>query len=272
MFAVSVIIPSYHPGSYLSQCIESIVHQTLGSTLFEVLIVLNGDKEPYYTQIADFIRLYQNSNIKLIYTSLQGVSNARNIGIDSSVGEYICFVDDDDVVSPSYLEKLLDKASVDTISVSNVYSFKYCIEEKGRDFFICKQLDHKEDYIDQPFSQCRSFLSFPVAKMIHRSIISNHRFDVRFTNGEDALFITSITDNLSKIIFTSDDAIYYVRLRSGSASRRKLAVSKVIRDSLLLIKTYMTVYFTNPRQYNFMLFLLRIPGVIKNACVLLKNA
>ena len=57
--------------------------------------------------------------------------------------------------------------------------------------------------------------------MIHREIISNHRFDCRFKNGEDALFITSITDNFSSIKFSSDDAIYYVRERVGSASRKK---------------------------------------------------
>lgn len=270
MITVSVIIPSYNPGTYFNHCIESVAHQTLDSSLFEVLIILNGTKEPYYTKIAGYIEKYHN--IRLLYTPLQGVSNARNIGIESSVGEYLCFVDDDDIISPSYLKRLLEKASSDTISVSNVYSFKHFISERGKDFFICNHLKHKEKYINKSFFRCRSFLAFPVAKMIHRRIISIHRFDVRFKNGEDALFITSITNNLNRISFTSDDAIYYVRLRIGSASRKKIAGFKVIRDSLLLIKTYIATYFTNPRKYSLMLFLSRIPGVIKNACILLKNA
>lgn len=270
MVVVSVIIPSYNPGTYLDYCIESIARQTLDSALFEVLIILNGTKEPYYTRIAGCIQKYHN--IRLLYTSLQGVSNARNIGIESSVGEYLCFVDDDDVISPFYLEGLLEKASRDTISVSNVYSFKHLISERGKDFFICNHLEHKEKYINRSFFRCRSFLAFPVAKMIHRSIISTHRFDIRFRNGEDALFITSITDNLAKLTFTSDDAIYYVRLRNGSASRRKIAVIKIVHDSLLLIGAYIALYFTNPRKYSLMLFLSRIPGIIKNACILLANA
>ena len=88
---------------------------------FEVLIVLNGDKEPFFSDISDLIQDYHN--IKLIYTPLKGVSNARNIGIESSIGDYICFIDDDDIVSPSYLERLLEQASADTISISNVAEF-----------------------------------------------------------------------------------------------------------------------------------------------------
>lgn len=269
MVTVSVIIPSYKPGAYLEDCIEAIEHQTLDVVSFEVLIILNGEKEPYYTQITDLIQKYHNA--KLIYTPLKGVSNARNVGIDSSIGEYICFVDDDDVVSFSYLERLLEKADTDTISMSNVYSFRRTISEMGRDFFICKHLEHKEKYVDQSFFRCRSFLAFPVAKMIHRSIISDHRFDVRFKNGEDALFITSITDNLTRISFASDDAVYYVRLRIGSASRRKISVPVVVHDSLLLIGAYVTIYFTNPRKYSLMLFLSRFFGVVKNAYCLLKE-
>lgn len=269
MITVSVIIPSYKPNGYLKDCIESFVQQTLDTTFFEVLIVLNGDKEPFFSDISDLIQDYHN--IKLIYTPLKGVSNARNIGIESSIGDYICFIDDDDIVSPSYLERLLEQASADTISISNVRSFKDSIAECGNDFFICKHLEHKERYIDQPFFKCRSFFAFPVAKMIHRSIISEHRFDLRFKNGEDALFVTSITDNLSKIHFTNDDAIYYVRLRKGSASRKKIPMLTIVRDSFLLIEAYIAVYFTNPKKYSFMLFLSRIPGVIKGACVLLSN-
>lgn len=269
MITVSVIIPSYKPDTYLEQCIESVVHQTLDIACYEVLIVLNGDKDPYYARIVDFIQKY--SNVKLIYTSLSGVSNARNMGIESSVGDYVCFVDDDDMVSSSYLEKLLEKARADTISISNVFSFRYSASEFDKDFFICKHWEHKEKYIGKSFYHCRSFLSFPVAKMIHRNIISDHRFDTRFKNGEDALFITSLTDNFSKIDFTSDDAIYYVRLRKGSASRRSFDIATVFCNSFSLIGAYIVTYFTNSSKYSLKLFLSRFFGVAKNAYILLKG-
>lgn len=269
MLRVSVIIPTYKPGAYLLDCIKSVIYQSLSFDLFEVLIILNGPKDPFYVQINDVILPYKNFG--LIYEERVGVSNARNAGIQNAKGEFICFVDDDDVLSPSYLERLLDKASENTISISNVYSFKNDINERKENFFICKHLKYKELYKGRSFFVCRSFLSFPVAKMIHRNIIGTHRFNTRFKNGEDALFITSITDNLAGINFTSDDAIYYVRERIGSASRRKINMLHLILDSFCLIKEYIVTYLSHPSRYDLKLFVARIPGVIKNAYLLLKN-
>lgn len=269
MLKVSVIVPSYKPGDYLNECLKSIFYQTINSEIFEVIIVLNGPKEPFYSQIEQFISLY--NNFQLIYENVSGVSHARNIGILTARGEYLCFIDDDDVVSPMYLERLLEHATSDTISMSNVYSFKANIEERNENFFICRQLKNKHLYKNASFYTCRSFLAFPVAKMIHRNIIAEHRFDTRFANGEDALFITSITDNLARITFTPDDAIYYVRERIGSATRRKFDRLKLISDTTSLIFTYISTYLKNPRKYSFLLFVARIPGVIKGAYALSRN-
>lgn len=269
MPTISVIIPSHKPQNYLYECILSIVNQSLSPNLFEVILILNGPKTPYYDNIQNFIRNFRN--IRLVYTPQNGVSNARNIGIEESHGEYICFVDDDDVVSYTYLESLLRLASPSTISMSNVYSFKENIIERGQNFFICKKLKNKSKYETASFYECRSFLAFPVAKMIHRQIIGSHRFNSRFKNGEDALFITSLTDNFSHIKFTADDAVYYVRERVGSASRKKLKKKDLIKDSFSLIKAYIEVYLSHPFRYNLLLFLSRIPGVIKNAYILFRN-
>ena len=266
---VSVIIPSYMPGDYLFECLNSLVRQTLNFASFEILVVLNGPQQPYWDEILLYIGSYKN--IRLFYTEVVGVSNARNVGIQNSCGEYICFVDDDDVVSSTYLESLLKFANPSTISMSNVYSFKENIIERGQNFFICKKLKNKSKYETASFYECRSFLAFPVAKMIHRQIIGSQRFNSKFKNGEDALFITSLTDNFSHIKFTADDAVYYVRERVGSASRKKIEKKDLIKDSFSLIKAYIEVYLSHPFRYSLLLFLSRIPGVIKNAYILFRN-
>ncbi|MEL5892856.1 glycosyltransferase family 2 protein [Bacteroides sp. GD17] len=266
---VSVIIPSYKPASYLCECLNSVMHQTLTLNEFEVLIILNGPKEPFYSWIQKMISPYPN--FKLLYNGKCGVSNARNLGIQTAIGEFICFIDDDDLVSPSYLERLLEKATVDTISMSNVYSFKKNFNERRENFFICKHLKDKDKYENASFFISRSFLAFPVAKLIHRNIIGTHRFNSHFRNGEDALFITSITDSFSRLRFATDDAIYYVRERSGSASRKRISVYKIIYTTILLMITYFVTYLKHPLKYSFKLFVARIPGVIKNAYLLSKN-
>lgn len=267
MCKITVIIPTYKPGEYIFDCLKSIYTQSLSHHNYEIIIVLNGPKEPFYSALVK----YKSENTYIYYTEQSGVSNARNIGIEKAKGEYICFIDDDDVISYSYLEGLLLTANKTTLAISNIYSFINNIDEKRDNFFVCKKIRNKESINTYSHYQCRSFLAFPVAKLIHREIIGNHRYDCRFKNGEDSLFMTSISDKITSIKFTSDDAIYYVRERIGSASRQKIPFKRLIIDSFKLITTYIKLYFKAPKSYNFLLFLSRIPGVIKNAYCLSLN-
>ena len=108
-----------------------------------------------------------------------------------------------------------------------------------------------------------------ICTLFDNILIDIHKF--KSLHGEDALFMTSITDNLSQFTFVLDDAIYFVRERVGSASRKKIPKSKLFFDSFLLIKEYLMIYLKHPCKYNFPLFISRIPGVLKNAYILSKN-
>ena len=109
---ISVIIPSYKPGDYFRVCLASLKSQTLSKDKFEVIIILNGCSEPWLSEVKALIENYaRDVAIRLIQTGTPGVSNARNIGIDNAKGEYITFIDDDDYVSPRYLENLLFNSS-----------------------------------------------------------------------------------------------------------------------------------------------------------------
>jgi len=73
---ISAIIASYKPQSYIWECIDSLAEQTLDADLYEVIIVLNGPKEPYYQEIADYVSKKRIENLNLIYTDKRGVSEA----------------------------------------------------------------------------------------------------------------------------------------------------------------------------------------------------
>ncbi|MBS9768163.1 MAG: glycosyltransferase family 2 protein, partial [Flavobacteriaceae bacterium] len=100
---ISVIIPTYQPKEYIFDCLESVVEN--GLEQIEVLVIYNGVKNDLFTKITDFCN--ENNHFRLIYTEKSGVSNARNIGISQSKGEYIAFIDDDDWVSDNYFNGLL---------------------------------------------------------------------------------------------------------------------------------------------------------------------
>ena len=100
---VSVIIALYNEEKYISQAIDSILAQTYGD--FELIIVDDGSKDRS-GEIAD---LYseKDSRISVFHTENRGVSSARNIGIENARGEWIMFLDGDDLYAPDAIEKLL---------------------------------------------------------------------------------------------------------------------------------------------------------------------
>lgn len=260
---VSVIIPTYSPGEYIYECLDAITKQTLPAAEFETIIILNGPKEPFYTQIEEYITKNSTHNIQLIYTDVPGVSNARNVGLDNAKGEYITFIDDDDIISPEYLKELLAVSSPTCVGISNVYAFTDGLDKKyeyglTRLFKKCK----KEKFT---FTKFRNFLSPPVLKLIHRDIIDNIRFNTGMKISEDSLFCFKISKNIKNMKCANESAIYYVRKREGSATRKKLELSYILGLTAKKLWLFTKIYFSNPFSYKFSFYITRLLACVKHA-------
>ncbi|MCJ8280869.1 MAG: glycosyltransferase family 2 protein, partial [Rivularia sp. ALOHA_DT_140] len=96
---VSVIIPAYNAMGFLPETLESVLQQTF--TDFEILIINDGSSD----DIVEWASKISDSRVRLITQINQGVSAARNTGIRNSQGEYIAFLDADDLWEPTKLEK-----------------------------------------------------------------------------------------------------------------------------------------------------------------------
>lgn len=108
MTKLSIIIPVYNVEKYIRPCIESIFKQGLKEADYEVILVNDGTKDKSMEIIDDLIRNHQN--IIVVNQSNQGLSIARNNGIDKACGEYILFVDSDDLLTKDSLSIILDNA------------------------------------------------------------------------------------------------------------------------------------------------------------------
>lgn len=260
---VSVIIPSYKPKEYLWKCLDSIANQTFPKEKFEVIIVLNGCCEPWKSQIEAFIKSRMNGiNVNFIQTEEGGVSNARNISLDVAKGEYVTFIDDDDYVSPNYIEELYSNASPDTISLCNALFFNDG-ECTFKEYYVTK--NYKETHSVYGFQVARKYFSGTWMKLIHRDIIGNRRFDKRFVNGEDALFMFLISDRFKYVKFTPKDAIYYRRVRNDSAQFRKKSAKEILLNTTNMIFEYSKIYFRHPFSYNFGFYFTRVLAAIHGA-------
>lgn len=248
MSEISVIIPTFQPGEYLFDCIKSLEIQTLDKKRFEVIIILNGAKEPFFARITEYI---SNSELdfKLYYSESPGVSNARNIGLNHVESTYIAFVDDDDVVSKGYLERLLIVAEKDSIVISNSKTFKEDIHQTGNDY-ISVTYDKFINTKSISLLNGRRFFSNSCGKLIPLSIIGKTRFDNRISKGEDSVFMMEISRNISKVLISSHEAIYYIRLRSGSATRKKRKLSEITCTKYYELKKYFSFLLKIPPSYN----------------------
>lgn len=121
---VSIVIPAYNAMSYLPETLENVLKQTFDD--FEVIVINDGssdETEQYVFQIKD-------PRIKLIYQENQGLAGARNTGIAHAEGEYITFLDADDLWEPTKLEKQVQVLE-ENPEVGLVYTWVVLINEKG---------------------------------------------------------------------------------------------------------------------------------------------
>ena len=266
---ISVIIPSYKPGDYLWECLGSLYNQTYPKDQFEVILILNGCNEPYHQQIRAYLDNHKSLQVRLIQTDNGGVSNARNIGLDESRGEYITFIDDDDFISQTYLEELCSKATPDIVSVCYPLSF-----EDGTENYVPYSITR--DYISNEgnplcdYIQLRRFFTGPVYKLIHRDIIGQRRFDTRFKNGEDSIFMYLISDRFGKVAMTSKNAVYYRRVRAGSAETIKKKTSIIVLNTLKMVAEFWKIYLKHPLRYNLRFLLAKSIGAVHWAIVQIK--
>ena len=103
--AVSVIVPIYNTRPFLEECVRSILNQQF-SEPFEVLLVDDGATDGCDVLCDELAA--QDRRIRVFHQENQGLSGARNTGIDAARGRYYAFVDADDVVHPGYLQTLYD--------------------------------------------------------------------------------------------------------------------------------------------------------------------
>ena len=259
---ISVIIPTYKPQDYLWVCLSSLKNQTLSKNKYEIIIVLNGEKEPYYSQIQYYIRtnFASSYNVLLIYSDWGNVSNARNIGLDCAQGEFIAFVDDDDNVSPTYLEELLKVSDEYTIGLSYPYAFNDNSPEIQAKYSITEEYNKCAPRGRQDYIFPKKFFSGPCMKLIHRSIIDGRRFDTRFRNGEDSIFMFLISDKMKYVDFTTKGAIYYRRYRENSATSA-LNNNFVFSNCWKMFVEYNRIFLRHPCRYNFRRYVYALLGL-----------
>ena len=136
---ISVIVPIYKVEQYLKRCIESIVNQTYQN--IEIILVNDGSPDQCPAMCDAWAK--RDARIQVIHKANGGLSDARNAGIDIAKGTYLCFVDSDDWIVPTYVETLygmIQRYHVQLAIGDNLWDGAICQAEGCRGFLIGKSI------------------------------------------------------------------------------------------------------------------------------------
>ena len=205
---VSMIVPVYGVEKYIAECVESLLNQTYEN--LEILLIDDGGKDRSVEICEQYAA--KDHRIKIIHKKNGGAASARNVGIDAATGEYLCFVDGDDIVEKDYVMHLwtaLSQAGADISECGLYYWFQtrkepLVVEELG--------VADRNDYLLRYTRQW--ICALMTNKLFKRTVVG----DVRFEEGhciDDEFFTYQVIMNCQTIVVT-DAPLYGYRMRVSS--------------------------------------------------------
>lgn len=206
---ISVIVPVYKVEKYLEDCVRSLTAQTFED--MEIILVDDGSPDRCGA-LCDTLA-EKDSRIKVIHQHNQGLSCARNSGIDAAMGRYICFVDSDDLVAPDYCQvlfNLLQDVDCD-FSCCGVHRFPDGEEPAPENQDWTDRVGNSE-YLKMQFEQRTEFGVWN--KLFCRELFDRIRFAPGRLN-EDVIFSADLIENCSAGVAYTDRKLYYYRQRAG---------------------------------------------------------
>lgn len=250
---ISFIVPSYNFANYIGNCVQSILAQTYKN--IEVIIINDGSTDNS-KEIIDKLTILDN-RVKAIHKNNEGVSIARNTGIENSKGDYIVFVDADDYLAPDYAEYMM--------SLVNSTGADFCLSTDC--YMNSNEKQNKKEYIlSYTPTQATALLLSPKVvvgswnKIFKKSFLikNNLLFSTKLFYGEGLKFITTAAQ-LANCVGVGNRKVYYYRrdnefsattkynvqkYRNGESALDKILEDLLVKDAsvMLMFKLHKSVF------------------------------
>ncbi|MEG1312349.1 MAG: glycosyltransferase family 2 protein [Romboutsia sp.] len=211
---ISIIVPIFNCEKYLEKCIYSILNQSIENI---ELILVNDGSNDNSLQICEAISCKDN-RIRIINKENEGVSKARNVGIDSAQGKYIMFCDSDDYVDNRWCQNLYEQIELDknSLVISGVHFINQRDNNDNNNKVFSK--DEEISYMkkERLFEIYDCFLlNSPCNKIYNSKFIkdNNIKFNEELSLGEDLLFNLEYIDytNTNIVMVNKSDYLYILR-------------------------------------------------------------
>ena len=207
---ISVIVPAYNVERFLPDCFECIIGQTFSS--WELLVADDGSSDRTGQIADDYAK--NDERIKVIHTSRQGVSAARNTCIKISCGRYLAFVDSDDRLEPKYLEELYNQAEHNSADIAQC-SFRYMNEIDNaisEPVGINAVYDDPSAILNAYFNGQQGDITTSVwSKLFRRAAFSDICFDTNLRVYEDAYYVFQCCLKSKKVVCFNSPLYFYIQ-------------------------------------------------------------
>lgn len=241
---VSIIVPIYNVEQYLEKCVCSILNQDYNN--LEVILVNDGSTDKSL-EICKKLQKKDN-RIKIINQKNLGVSSARNNGFYYSKGDYICFIDSDDIIEIDMVSTLVKLLQENECEVANCNIHIIEKDKTERNFYKNGNIK-----IYNSSELKKYFLLGKVShacwdKMYKREVLEKVNFILNSTS-EDRYFCWKLYKTINKMVVTSKVGYHYIRKNENSITSRPLSLKNISRiEEALTVKNDVLLHY--PELYD----------------------
>lgn len=216
MLLVSIIIPVYNVEKYLPVCLDSVKKQSYEN--LEIILINDGSTDKSGEICDSYAK--KDSRIKVLHTTNNGVSSARNTGIECANGEAICFIDSDDTVEEDYIANLVNawvegKSDLVICNIKDIYPSKIVSKRKVRNKLTGV---FRKDYW-----KLIDLLRVPVVKLYKSDIIKKYslEFPTTIHTAEDQIWNFNYYSHVNSYSYVDNSLYNYFHRDNNSLSQLK---------------------------------------------------
>lgn len=249
---ISIVIPFFNVKIELfTNCLNSILSQSFQS--FEIIIVNDGSERKYYDYLESLKKT--NDKIQIIHKENGGVSSARNCGTDAAKGDFITYVDADDILHVDFLKQAIDiieKNNADfVIGAINKYDINEIEDVKKislktyDDVRFRSYIGKDISYIVPHLLSSNQFIRFdnggfinrgPFARLVKTELAKSTKFPLGILLGEDIIWNQKVLKKSNLVIIVENVWYYYIQNNESAVHKyRKDAVLTVNRTGIVLL-------------------------------------
>lgn len=227
---ISVIIPIYNTAEYLPKCLDSVCGQTYKN--LEIICVDDGSTDGS----GDIAERYAHKDmrVQVIHKANGGESSARNVGLQSSTGEYVAFVDCDDWLEPEMYAAMMSAMRQNQLDLAACGYF-WETDEGGKpienSYPVSKEVFGRKELFEYVYirDRYRGVTSWIWCKLFHRDILYEDgkllEFDENLRFGADLVFFIKAASNVRRVCYLQTPFYHYYQRAGSTAHTRNLQVA-----------------------------------------------